>query len=238
MIQTRGRGQACWGASRQILRRGIQGLVCPLPGQQPCATLVVTLLSFLKKLIDGGGGSDDIWLPVGRETLMGFFTPLGTGCHVPGPGQMGPPRSSPPWDRHSGLCREQTFLLASVSPVLLRASPFSISQFHPFLESESLPEDPSILQATYRISQTAGWHRDPPHRDYGGEGATHSVGILKGLEGPGGTMAVGPRKAGMRLNSPERHPDSLCAGMFPSLSPSSFSLPRPSLSLLFLSLSL
>lgn len=135
---------------------------------------------------------------------MGLSTPRGTGCHVPGLEQMGPPRSSPPWDRHSCLCREQTFLLASVSPILLRPSPFSISQFHPFLESESLPENPSILQATSLARQLDG--TEALRTGTTGVKVPLTLDVLKGLEGPGGTTAVGPRQAGMRQNSPERHP--------------------------------
>lgn len=155
---------------------------------------MVTLLSFFKKLSDDGEGGDDIWVPVRRETLTGFSTPRGTGCHVPGLGQMAPPRSSPPWDRHSGLCREQTFLLASVSPVLLRPSPFSISQFHPFLESESLPENPSILQATSLARQLDG--TEALRTGTTGVKVPLPLDVLKGLEGPGGTTQWGQGRLG------------------------------------------
>ena len=60
MLQTRGLGQVCWGAPRRVLQGGDWGLVCPLPGQQPCAMLLETLLSFFKKLSDDGEGGDDI----------------------------------------------------------------------------------------------------------------------------------------------------------------------------------
>ena len=72
------------------------------------------------------------------------------------PGQAGPLWSSAPQDCHSCLGREQTLLLVSAPPSVLRRAPFSISRSHSFLEGESSPEDHSSLQVT-TSARWLGW---------------------------------------------------------------------------------
>ena len=127
-------------------------------------------------MLSDGGGGDDVWVQMGRETSPGFSLPSDV---------AGPWASSSAVVFHARLCREQTLFLASASSSPLRLPPFSICQSHFFLEGESSPEDRSIVRYRKPVEAAAlarwlQWTETPPTTTMGGSPCMVGTGAVGG----------------------------------------------------------